>query len=261
MIHPIQISRWWRYFKPKYSFITFHCTFSPVRWNHLTGFRKSDIYITACILIGSLLIFAGGNIAYIDALVFAGGSCTGAGLNPIDLDNLTTWQQVVPPCIALIRKSLPYLSFAPSAMSLSSILLWSAFAYIGSKNGLRISVRMHNVLLEPHVSVEQTNRMTRARRRATVSIASGPRHEHSLGSSLCCLLHSHHRRFASGGSLFPRLPGNIEWFKPGRGARIGGRHEWKPITSGFGGCLRDSQHPINIRRSTTVGRQERMPNR
>jgi len=39
------------------------------------------------------MIFAGGKIAYIDALVFAGGSCTGAGMNTVDLDLLNTWQQ------------------------------------------------------------------------------------------------------------------------------------------------------------------------
>src|ERR1700731_1936184 len=46
----------------------------------------SDIYIISSILIGSLLIFAGRDITYIDALFFAGGACTGAGLNPVDLD-------------------------------------------------------------------------------------------------------------------------------------------------------------------------------
>ena len=45
-------------------------------------------------MVGSLLILAGGNITYIDALYFAGGSCTGAGLNPVDINKLNTWQQV-----------------------------------------------------------------------------------------------------------------------------------------------------------------------
>jgi hypothetical protein len=40
------------------------------------------------------MIFAGRDIAYIDALVFAAGSCTGAGLNPVDINKLNTWQQV-----------------------------------------------------------------------------------------------------------------------------------------------------------------------
>jgi len=56
--------------------------------------RFPDIYIISCVLIGSLLILAGGDIAYIDALYFAGGSCTGAGLNPVDVNKLNTWQQV-----------------------------------------------------------------------------------------------------------------------------------------------------------------------
>lgn len=40
------------------------------------------------------MIFAGQDIAYINALVFAAGSCTGAGLNPVDINKLNTWQQV-----------------------------------------------------------------------------------------------------------------------------------------------------------------------
>jgi hypothetical protein len=47
------------------------------------------------ILLASLLLLAGGNLAYIDALFFASGACTQAGLNTIDVDTLTTWQQVV----------------------------------------------------------------------------------------------------------------------------------------------------------------------
>jgi len=47
------------------------------------------------VILGSLLIYANGNIAYIDALFFAGGACTQAGLNTIDVNLLTTWQQVL----------------------------------------------------------------------------------------------------------------------------------------------------------------------
>jgi len=53
-----------------------------------------DIYIISSALIGSLLIFAGGDIAYVDALFFASGACTQAGLNVIDVNLLNTWQQV-----------------------------------------------------------------------------------------------------------------------------------------------------------------------
>jgi hypothetical protein len=56
-----------------------------------------DIYIISSVLLGSLLIFAGKEITYIDALFFAGGACTGAGLNPVDINKLNTWQQAISP--------------------------------------------------------------------------------------------------------------------------------------------------------------------
>ena len=60
----------------------------------IVGLMMVDIYIISSALIGSLLIFAGGDIAYIDALFFASGACTQAGLNVIDVNLLNTWQQV-----------------------------------------------------------------------------------------------------------------------------------------------------------------------
>ena len=45
-------------------------------------------------LFGSLLIFAGKEIAYIDAMLFAAGATSQAGMNPINMNLLTTWQQV-----------------------------------------------------------------------------------------------------------------------------------------------------------------------
>jgi hypothetical protein len=45
--------------------------------------------------LGSFLVIAGGKIDYIDALFFSTGSCTQSGLNPIDFNNLNTFQQIV----------------------------------------------------------------------------------------------------------------------------------------------------------------------
>lgn len=53
------------------------------------------IYIISMTLIGSLLMLGGGGIRYIDALFLASSSCTQAGLNPVNLNSLNTWQQVV----------------------------------------------------------------------------------------------------------------------------------------------------------------------
>jgi Trk-type K+ transport system membrane component len=45
-------------------------------------------------LLGSLLIYTDRTISYVDALFFAAGACTQAGLNTVDVNLLTTWQQV-----------------------------------------------------------------------------------------------------------------------------------------------------------------------
>ena len=57
---------------------------------------RTDIYIISSIIAGALLIFAGKGIAFIDALVFAAGASTGAGLKPVELNKLNTLQQVRP---------------------------------------------------------------------------------------------------------------------------------------------------------------------
>ena len=67
--------------------------FVPQREDNLAD--EADVYIILSTLIGSLLIFAGGqSISYIDSLYFATGACTQAGLNPVDLNKLSIWQQV-----------------------------------------------------------------------------------------------------------------------------------------------------------------------
>jgi hypothetical protein len=78
---------------PAANFLFFHCTRTtcPVTIP-LTG---TDVYIISSTLVGSLLIFAGGqNLSYVDSLFFAAGACTQAGLNPVDVNKLCTWQQV-----------------------------------------------------------------------------------------------------------------------------------------------------------------------
>jgi hypothetical protein len=54
-------------------------------------------------LFGSLMLYAGrGGLSYPNSLFFAAGACTQAGLNPIDVNLLNTWQQVISPRIRLI---------------------------------------------------------------------------------------------------------------------------------------------------------------
>ncbi|EFR01285.1 high-affinity potassium transporter [Nannizzia gypsea CBS 118893] len=51
-------------------------------------------WIIGVTLVGSIILYPGGNMAYIDALFFASGSATQSGLNTIDVNLLFTYQQV-----------------------------------------------------------------------------------------------------------------------------------------------------------------------
>lgn len=64
-------------------------------------------------IIGSILIFstANGQLAYIDALVFGSGANTQAGLNPVDVNLLNTFQQVVIYLLAMMSNPITINSF------------------------------------------------------------------------------------------------------------------------------------------------------
>ncbi|KAK9454470.1 cation transport protein-domain-containing protein [Dipodascopsis uninucleata] len=69
------------------------------------------IYICGISLLGSVLIFAQRNLAYIDALFMACAAATQAGLNTVDLDSLSDWQQIVLFIIALLTNPIIINSF------------------------------------------------------------------------------------------------------------------------------------------------------
>jgi len=54
------------------------------------------LYILGWAIIGSILMYPAGGMAYIDALYFASGAATQSGLNPIDINKINTYQQVWP---------------------------------------------------------------------------------------------------------------------------------------------------------------------
>ncbi|KAI1432925.1 cation transport protein-domain-containing protein [Xylaria sp. CBS 124048] len=64
---------------------------------HFNFISLHYFWIIGWTILGSILIYAGGhgNMAYIDALAFAAGANTQAGLNTIDLNLLNTFQQLV----------------------------------------------------------------------------------------------------------------------------------------------------------------------
>ncbi|GMG55882.1 unnamed protein product [Ambrosiozyma monospora] len=53
------------------------------------------VYIVTLVLLGSILMYPVKNIKYIDALFFAAGACTQAGLNTINVNQLDLYQQIV----------------------------------------------------------------------------------------------------------------------------------------------------------------------
>ncbi|KAK9469239.1 cation transport protein-domain-containing protein [Lipomyces arxii] len=52
------------------------------------------IYLAAMAIIGSIAVYPERNLNYIDALFLAMGATTQSGLNTVDLNNMTTWQQI-----------------------------------------------------------------------------------------------------------------------------------------------------------------------
>jgi Trk-type K+ transport system membrane component len=57
----------------------------------------ADFWIIGLTLLGSVIVYGAGrgNLAYIDALFFASGACTQAGLNTVDINTLNTFQQSI----------------------------------------------------------------------------------------------------------------------------------------------------------------------
>ncbi|KAK8123480.1 hypothetical protein PG999_003398 [Apiospora kogelbergensis] len=64
---------------------------------HFNFITVHYFWIIGMTIVGSILIFASGkgNLSYIDSLYFASGANTQAGLNPVDVNLLNTFQQVV----------------------------------------------------------------------------------------------------------------------------------------------------------------------
>lgn len=78
-----------------------------------TNTKFPDFYVISLAIIGSVLLFGPGQgkLAYIDALAFAAGGATQAGLNTVNVNLLTTYQQAVIFCIAGIANPITIHSF------------------------------------------------------------------------------------------------------------------------------------------------------
>ncbi|EGX96828.1 potassium ion transporter (Trk1), putative [Cordyceps militaris CM01] len=64
---------------------------------HFNFITAHYFWIVGATIVGSICLYIGGtgHLAYIDALLFASGANTQAGLNPVDVNLLTTFQQTV----------------------------------------------------------------------------------------------------------------------------------------------------------------------
>ncbi|KAK4123600.1 potassium transport protein TRK1/TRK2 [Parathielavia appendiculata] len=64
---------------------------------HFNFISAHYFYIVGLAILGSVLVYGAGkgNLDYIDALFFASGASTQAGLNPIDINQLNTFQQII----------------------------------------------------------------------------------------------------------------------------------------------------------------------
>lgn len=60
------------------------------------------LYLIAMTIFGSIIIFGVGDIAYIDALFFASGSCTQSGLNTVDVNDIRWGQQFMLYLLAML---------------------------------------------------------------------------------------------------------------------------------------------------------------
>ncbi|KAK3375307.1 cation transport protein-domain-containing protein [Podospora didyma] len=85
---------------------------------HFNFISAHYIWIVSLCLTGSVVIYSAGidgsgtsNLAYIDALVFASGASTQAGLNTVNLNRLNTGQQVVIYLIAMMANPITISSF------------------------------------------------------------------------------------------------------------------------------------------------------
>lgn len=103
--------------KPHFNFITVHCTYqipSPTQSPcPPADLPVTDFWILGLTILTSVLLFvtADGKLQYIDALFFAAGANTQAGLNPVDVNLLNTFQQAAVMVCSMITNPIAMNSF------------------------------------------------------------------------------------------------------------------------------------------------------
>lgn len=62
---------------------------------HLNFIFLHYVYIIGWVIIGSIIVYPGSSIAYVDALFLCSSAATQTGMNPVDLNQLHTYQQII----------------------------------------------------------------------------------------------------------------------------------------------------------------------
>ena len=98
MFEPLAESGKWLWARvPKdLRFKYFRLNFIVVHYSYLIGWS----------ILGSIVLFGGGLIPYIDAIFFAAGCATQSGLNTINVNNMETYQQVAMYFIACVTNPI-----------------------------------------------------------------------------------------------------------------------------------------------------------
>ncbi|KAK1094117.1 low affinity potassium transporter [Friedmanniomyces endolithicus] len=80
----------------------------PRKWHlaHPNFITVHYMYIIGCTIIGSILIYPAGGLAYIDALFFTAGASTQAGLNSVNTNDILLYQQIVVMLLACIANPI-----------------------------------------------------------------------------------------------------------------------------------------------------------
>ncbi|MCJ1310380.1 low affinity potassium transporter [Agyrium rufum] len=79
---------------------------SPFKKRHWSFLTIHYVYLGSLVIIGSILIYPAGVVAYIDALFFASGAATQSGLNSVDFNLIHTYQQVIVYFIAMVANPI-----------------------------------------------------------------------------------------------------------------------------------------------------------
>ncbi|KAG7869308.1 hypothetical protein KL918_000853 [Ogataea parapolymorpha] len=138
-------------------------------------------YIVFWCIIGSILIYPKKNIKYIDALFFAAGASTQAGLNTVDTNNLSLYQQIVIYCVTMLTTPI----FIHSAIVFLR-LFWfeKSFDDIKEKSMQNFKMRRSATLAQFRTQTMDTSRSIHQNRTNTTGFHNKDYNTHNASEDL-----------------------------------------------------------------------------